>query len=778
VEDSSPPTRSDGARPRDLRAQLTSFVGRERELAEIERLLKAARLVTLTGPAGSGKTRLSIEVARRWADRQRRSVCFVDLASVTDGEQVPGIVAIAAGIQSVDSRPLTDVLLLNLKDSDGLILMDNCEHLVDACAQFVELLLGGCPNLRLLCTSRERLRVPGEANRPVPPLTLPDPRLELDPASLARYEAVQLFVARSRLSRPDFTIRPAELRVVAQICHRLDGMPLAIELAAARVGLLGVEEILVRLQDCFQLLTGGGRTAVSRHKTLRAAVEWSYNLLGEAEKVAFMRLSVFAGGFDLQAAEAVTAGEPLLAGAGLDVLDRLVDKSLVVAERTEDGSIRFRLLETLRQYAAARLAERDEQEAVRRCHGLYYLALARTLAVSRTAEAYGKLDRELANLQSALSWCVSAEADPCASVSGLSNYWGARGLALEGRTWLGRAIARSPRTRATARALVSASWLAQRQSDYETCARQLAEARAIALELGDDQLVAEADKSLGDMARHCGDFASACDLLERSLPEFETLGDRFQTAMTRMMLGHARGCLGDLERGQSELEESLREFAEARAPSVYANYCHMWLADLELQAGHATSAQRRLTEALTCFWALNDVWLIAYVLDELAWVAALKRDPVRALRLAGSAGRLRELTGTNAAVAFRRRVEGGLATARADLGSKAAAAWNEGRAMDRAAAVGYALGQRPWSAPPVPDAVQIRRRGESGLTRRETEVASLVADGLTDAEIARQLRISQRTAEFHVERVRNKLGVRSRVQIATWVASGARVGSI
>ena len=368
----------------NLPASRTSFVGREREMLEVKRALAMTRLLTLTGTGGSGKTRLALEVARSLVGAYPDGVWLLELAPLSEGASVPQAVARALGVRERPGEPLTDTLAEVLRTKRTLLVLDNCEHLVEDVAQLVDVLLDSCPGVRVLATSREPLGIAGEMKWLVSSLSVPDLRQVLTAGELESYESVRLFVERARYRNPAFALTPQNTQAVARICERLDGIPLAIELAAARVG-LSVEQIATRLDDSLKLLTTGSRTASARQRTLRGALDWSYDLLSEPERVLFGRLSVFAGGWTLAAAEAVASGEGVREDGVLDLLSNLVNKSLIVAEATGKGRVRYRMLEPVRQYSSKHLEESGEVEAIRRAHSGFFLALAE--------EAYPELRR-------------------------------------------------------------------------------------------------------------------------------------------------------------------------------------------------------------------------------------------------------------------------------------------------------------------------------------------------------------------------------------------------
>src|SRR5215216_1319610 len=369
-----PPLRTIDNLPNNLPTQLTSFVGREKELADVRRLLQNTHLLTLIGPGGTGKTRLSIQAASEMLDQYPDGIWFVELAPILDPSLVPRTTAIAIGLRYEPQRPVIDMLCDYLRQKKILIILDNCEHLVYACAQMADRLLRAAPDTRILASSREALGIGGEVTYRVPSLGLPDisnlPPLEL----LSQYEAIHLFVDRATAAVPSFTVTNDNAPALAQVCHRLDGIPLAIELAAAKVRVLSVEQIAKRLDDRFRLLTGGSRTVLERHQTLRAAIDWSYNLLSAAEQVLFRRLSVFVGGWTLEAAELVCEGETVKSEDILNLLEQLINKSLVIKEQ-EGNEARYRMLETIRQYASEKLLEAKGVETIRDKHLAYFVKL-------------------------------------------------------------------------------------------------------------------------------------------------------------------------------------------------------------------------------------------------------------------------------------------------------------------------------------------------------------------------------------------------------------------
>jgi predicted ATPase/DNA-binding CsgD family transcriptional regulator len=545
-----------------LPAALTSFVGRERELAEVGGLLGRTRLLTLTGAGGVGKTRLALEAARAASEGYSDGVWLVELASLTDPALVPRSVAAALALREQPDRPILDILLTALATRRLLLVLDNCEHLLDACAALADALLRACPDLRILTSSREPLGIAGETIWRVPSLALPDPARPPAPEEFARSDAVRLFTERAVAALPSFALTAENAAAVAAICRRLDGIPLALELAAARVRALGVEQIADRLDDACRLLTVGNRAAPPRQRTLRATIDWSHAMLSEPERTLLRRLSVFAGGWTLAAAEAVGAGEDIAAPDVLDLLARLVDKSLVQAEE-RDGEPRYRLLETVRQYAAERLDEAGEGPAARDQHRDYFLALVERAAPALLGpDQAAWLDRiavELDNLRAALAWC--ADHDPRGGLGlaiRLTYFWRTRCLFAEGRGWLERLLARSPEpTERRAEALLAVAYLAIHLSDLDAARGALTAALALSRRLGQPALIGRSLQQLADIGYFRGDYGLARACLEEALSLLRAATDWRNLAAALYRLGQLQVATGEYERAEASLAESL-----------------------------------------------------------------------------------------------------------------------------------------------------------------------------------------------------------------------------
>jgi predicted ATPase/class 3 adenylate cyclase len=569
-----PPLKSLEAFPNNLPIQLTSFVGREREMAEVKRLLTTTHLLTLTGAGGAGKTRLSLQAAADLLESYPDGAWLVELASLSDPALVDQSVASALGVKEEPGLTLLTTLTNYLRTRHLLLILDNCEHLIGTCAQVAETLLRACPGLKILATSREALGISGETAWRVPSLSLPDPKhlpagADLSSA-LTMYEAVRLFIDRAVAVQPTFAVTNRNAPAVAQICHRLDGIPLAIELAAARVKVLSVEQIAARLDDRFRLLTGGSRTALPRQQTLRTLIDWSYDLLSDGERALLRRLSAFAGGWTLDAAEAACVGDGIEAYEVLDLLTQLANKSLVVVESEE---ARYRLLETIRHYARDKLMESGEAGAVRGRHLDFFLNLAEEaepeLIGADQAVWLNRLEVEHDNMRAALEWGKAIEGGseggmlheaPLRLVGALWRFWYLRGYLSEGRGWLEMALSESSGASASlrAKALVGAGLLAHSQGDRKRAVELCEESLALYRELEDKKGIAASLNTLGLLAQYQGDYDRAVVLLEESLALSRELGDKAGIASALQRLsGVVFMIRGDYKRASVLYEESL-----------------------------------------------------------------------------------------------------------------------------------------------------------------------------------------------------------------------------
>jgi len=527
-------------RPTDnLPVQLTSFVGREKEFGDVKRLLQEAHMLTLVGPGGTGKTRLSIQVAQNLLGDYSDGVWLIELASILDPLLVPRTTAIAIGLRDEPQRPVIDMLCDYLREKSMLIILDNCEHLVDACAQMANKILQAAPHVRILASSREALGIAGEVSYRVPSLGVPPDMDHLPLAeSLSQYEAVKLFIDRAVSANPDFKVTNENTSFLAQICHRLDGIPLAIELAAAKIRVLNLEQIAKRLDDRFRLLTGGNRTALERHQTLRAAIDWSYNLLDDTEKFFFRRLAVFVGGWTLEAAETVCSDTSIQSNKILDLLEGLINKSMVITEETQHG-IRYRVLETMRQYANEKLIESGESDILRDKHLDHFLNFAETASThlirSEQLSWLKQLDADYENLRAAIEWALNKNS-PESSLrlcAALGKYWHLRTYWLDGTHWLKRALTKTTQNATQAenaarvKALYADAMLADELDDIERMRISAEQSFTLAQEVSNDKDIAIARLEAGIMLFRRGDNKVALPLLKQSYNEFQKLGDTY-----------------------------------------------------------------------------------------------------------------------------------------------------------------------------------------------------------------------------------------------------------
>jgi predicted ATPase/DNA-binding winged helix-turn-helix (wHTH) protein/Tfp pilus assembly protein PilF len=704
---------------------LTSFVGREREIAEIKRLLPTTRLLTLTGTGGIGKTRLAVQAAAEVLDAYRDGVWFVDLAPLTDPSLVPNALAQVLGVKESAGQPLLRTLCDHLRAKELLLVLDNCEHLLGASADLVDALLRDTAQVNVVATSRESLRVAAERTYPLNVLPLPDPKTAV--ASIARSDAVQLFVDRARQYRPHFDLQEQRAGAVAAICVQLDGIPLALELAAARVAVLPVEQIVRLLDQRFRLLTSGNRE-LPRHQTLRAMLDWSYELLDEPEQQLFAKLSVFAGGWTIAAAEAIGAGESIAKDDVVYLLIALIEKSLVVAD--EDGD-RYRMLETVREYARDRLTESGSAEVVRERHRDFFLALAERaepkLLNADQAEWLRRLEVEHGNLRAAIHWSL-AEAGSGGALrlcGALQQFWWMRGYLMEGREWCTRALDRPDverRTPERAKALNGAGTLAYMQSDYSAARDYYEESLALRRYLDDRSGMAAALNNLGLVACEQGDLATAKSLIEQSLPMVRELGDRSRIAAALSNLGMVALTQRDFILAQAQCEESMVIYRELGDQSGVATSlsnlgnvasglgdnstartlqneslairrdlddrwgiatCLTNLGNLASNDGDYASARTMFEDNLAIARDLGEIQGIVFALGGLAGVIAALGGPAPAARIWGAVERLREEAGSPLLPDDRLHHDRLVATARAALGDDAAfdRAWQEGRAL-------------------------------------------------------------------------------------------------
>lgn len=629
-----------GGRRSNLPEPLTSFVGRERELAELRELLAGHRLLTLTGAGGVGKTRLALRVADAVLDHYGDGAGLVELAALGDPRLVPQTVTTVLGLKEQPGKGLTETLTEYLQARHLLLVLDNAEHLLAACAQLAEAVLRRCPQVTVLVTSRERLGVPGELTYRVPSLSTPDAALDATARSLAGVESVRLFSERVQLHLPRFAVTDRNAPALANICRRLDGIALAIELAAARVRSMSVEEVNRRLDRRFDLLTGGSRTVPPRQQTLRAAIDWSYDLLSDAEKTLLCRLAVFAGGWTLEWAERVCAGDGIEARAILDLLASLVDKSLVIVEE-RNAAARYRFLESVHEYAAERLRELGQDALAHRRHFAHFLALAEEAEPQFTGkDQQAWLDRieiEHDNLRAALSRSSDPGADAEAGLrlaSAFARFWLVRGYLAESRSWFSRLLSAAPpaETATRAKALNWAGVFAWKQGDYPAARESYGQSLAIRRALGDRRGVGAVLNNQGLLAYEQGDYLAARALHEESLAIDRELGDRWGIAVSLLHLGSLASAQGDYPSARALYEESLATFRALGDRGHIANAIRS-LGGLCNQQGDYPAARALYEESLAICRELGDQSGIAWALNGLGVTARHQGDPAAARSL-------------------------------------------------------------------------------------------------------------------------------------------------
>ncbi len=826
----------------NLPAESDSFVGRERDLAELGLLLEEIRVVTLCGPGGIGKTRLALRLAAGLAPRYADGAWLVDLGAANHPGFVEPAVAAVLGIRPEPDQPLADTLTEALRPRSMLLVLDTCEHLVEACAALVLRLRASCTGIRVISTSREPLRIRGEVTWRVTPLALPPDRrpaaggdaIPDEPA--ADFEAVRLFAERAAAVQPGFTVGAANAPAIVRVCRSLDGMPLAIELAAARLRALSADQIAARLADSLTLLAAGDRVGPRRQQTLRATVDWSYSLLAEAERALLRRLSVFSG-WSLEMAEQICASSSRLAGADiLDLLTALIDKSLVTFDGELNGVARYRLLDTVRQYAAdqaaaageladLRLAHRDCMLALQE-HGLRAAFAAAGTAWPDRVAAYRRAQAEQANIRTALACCADRgdAREGLRMCVALRPFWLTSGDAAEGQAWLGRLLATGADIPAWLRALAlsiraelafdlqdftAAGEFARQSLDASSagqagaCAAALRVTALVALANGmAGQAMPAADAAIAAARAAGDDWEASIALIVRAgalaiggrladaelalWQALEALGEHRGWSRAQALSGLAR-----LARVRGDVDSALRHFGDALA--LYRQVgarsdmasCLAAIGWMTLARADLAEARASLTESLELSLAAGQRLAVARGMQAQAALAAASGDVAGALRLAGTSAALHEAIGAEPSPAARRRLAGLLDIARGQLGQdRVSALLAEGRAMSAHAAFKLITAERrhPAGGPPAPgrpgqlaaadqDAKQGRaaQPGLAVLTGREREIAELIADGHTNAEIAAKLLIKQATAARHVANIFGKLGFSSRAQVAAWL---------
>lgn len=749
--------------PGGLPAELTRFIGRRRELALAGDALARSRLVTLTGIGGVGKTRLALEFARA-ASTDYDDVRVVWLADVVEPALLGHTVNTSLGVRVRSARWQLDPLVEFLSSRRVLLVLDNCEHLVEHVAPFVEALLRACPGLRILATSRQPLDLDGEAVVRVPPLSVSDQVRGPGTGPVNESEAVSLFLERASAALPELTVTPDQREQIVELCRLLEGIPLAIELAAVRLRLLPLGELVARTGDRFGLLAHGRRTAPARHQTLRASIDGTHELCSSAERLLWSRLSVFSGGFSLEAAETVASGDEVARDAVLELVSALVDKS-IVTRMMHEGEPRYIMLETIRQYASEHLDAEAARELNRR-HREWFVALAERAdqewSGPHQVEWLTRLRWDYANLRVALQSCLASDPQQGLRLAwSIENFWLARGFLSEARLWLDDLLARDPSpTVDRGRALRLNSWLAILQGDHAVVPAMLEEAQTIALHTGDAVLDAYVVQGWGLLAMFQGDLSTSSERLETAVKAFARVGHPTGEIHSMFELGISYGFAGDTERAagwQRRCQELANEMGESwwRSFSLWAYGIDRW------RQGDIADAADIERQSLRLKRQQDDQLGVGVCLEAMSWIAAAEGDSARAARLMGAADSLlrrvgMSIEGSYSMWDYHRETEENLR--RAWSGQRLKRAYTEGAAWDSDYAVAFALGEsageNSHDLPP--------------LTKRELEVAELVSHGRTNRQIATSLFISVRTAEKHVDHILSKLNLSNRSQLAAW----------
>jgi len=753
--------------PPGIPTALTALVGRERDIAEVTQLVAGNRLVTLVGSGGVGKTRLAIEEAASLAPRFVDGVNLVDLSEVQDPALLWATVARAVGVEEKVDAELAQRLRRVLRPQSRLMVLDNCEHLLAETAAVAMQLLSGCPQLWILATSREGLGVPGEVIWRVPSLTFPWPGHHPALDEMERFGAVALFAERARAARPGLVIGQADIAPLTSICFRLDGIPLALELAAARVSALNIREIADRLDDRFMLLSRAVGVP-ARHQTLRASVDWSHQLLSQAEQALFRRLAVFAGGWSLSAAEEVGAGPPVGHGQAARILASVVDKSLVQAESSVTGT-RYRLLETVKAFALEQLLASGELEEIRARHGSYFADLGERVALRLHAQNQGvwasRLDQDQANFRAASQWCAE---DPVRAVHGLRmaaglwEYWLIRGLIKEGAVWLEDALQRAPGPPGLrASALAGLAVFTSLRGEFQRGGELLAESITLYGQADDLPGQVRALAILGYWRANDGDPKGASDALDRAMLLAGRARDRYPAAYARLMAAMAAFSMGDRTLARAYATKSIELFSEI-GDYRGAGYARCVLADCLSGEGVPAEALAILRKCAGVFEELLDRWGLLISTGSAAMIHAARGDWRQTAFALGVADSLAERIGGRLFPTMQAAVDAIAAQTAAELGSSANPPRAAGRAVGRDDCIAAALGLSPEPEPSYAEQ-------ELPLTKREHEVTELIAGGLTNRQIAERLFIAPRTVDTHVGHILAKLGCSNRSQAAVLI---------
>jgi non-specific serine/threonine protein kinase len=766
--------------PGNVPVELTSFVGRARELAEIKRLLPATRVVTLTGPGGIGKSRLALRAAHKLGRYFPQGVWLAELAGLDDPDLLPYTLARSLGVHERPDVGIQDALLAYLRARRLLLVLDNCEHLLDACRELAAALASGCAGVRILCTSRERLGVPGESTVVLSALELPPIGARLPAAGLAQAEALRLLADRAVAVTPGFALTDENCGAAGDICRRLDGLPLAIELAAVRLASMTADDLLERLDDRFRLLAASrpGPPRPGRSQALRATVDWSHDLLGEQDRILWRRLSVFVGGFSLAAGEAVCSGAGLERERIVDLIARLVDSSiLTMAHGDRHG--RYRLLETMRLYGAERLLAAGEDREMRQRHAAWYAGLISPgerswYGTPRQVEFLDALDVEWANVEAALEFCAGSPDTAglgLATAGNLGFYWMVRGRYRAGLRHLGAFLEMVPApSAARARALISFGVLVQGTGDCETALARLEEARRISERAGWHHELGSALGWFGLVRLRLGQAGLAGELLAAWQETMAETDDAAVHALGMYVLSTASAAAGRLADARRQALEGLDD-TDQSGDKIARGLLSTVLGIVEWLSGDPQAAEAAFKEAVRLQDRTGHWWGMAGSLEGLAWVAGSTGRPERAALLLGASAALWDKTGNAIMSSWQVHHDGCEAATRTTLDeARYRTRWQEGYALGRDQVAAAAREGLEGTVPAARHAPVAAAEDPLGLSARELEVARLVADGLSNPAVASALFISVATVKTHVSHILAKLGLDSRVQLAGWVA--------